>query len=60
MKYEYTMTNFATRQTVKKIQKTEPKLKGFTCVGRSRVLPEVNSRGEKLFRDANNNIEVGQ
>ena len=54
MKYKYTMTNFATRQTVTKKQKTEPKMKGYICVDRSRVLSETNSRGEKLFRDANN------
>ena len=48
------MTNFATNETVRKIQKMEPKMKGFTCVARKRVLPERNSKGERLFYDANN------
>jgi hypothetical protein len=54
MKIQYTMTNFGTKQTVRKIQKTEPKMKGFTCVARERVLPERNAKGERLFYDANN------
>ncbi len=51
---KYAMHNFQTGQHVVKTQKTEPKLKGFVCVSRERVLPEVNSRGEQLFHDANN------
>ena len=50
----YKMHNFTTGQTVTKTQKTEPKIKGFTCVASEREMPETNSRGERLFRDANN------
>jgi len=50
----YKMHNFATGKTVTKTQKTEPKLKGYVCVASERELPETNSRGERLFRDANN------
>jgi hypothetical protein len=50
----YTMHNLTTGKTVKKNQKTEPKLAGFICVSRERVTPETNSRGDRLFRDANN------
>ncbi|GDX11845.1 hypothetical protein LBMAG57_36170 [Verrucomicrobiota bacterium] len=50
----YTMHNLTTGKTVKKNQKTEPKLAGFICVSRERVAPETNSRGDRLFRDANN------
>jgi hypothetical protein len=54
MKTQYTMTNCTTGETVRKIQKTEPKLKGFVCVAQERVMPERNSKGERLFFDANN------
>ena len=54
MKIQYTMSNFATKETVRKIQKTEPKMKGFVCVARERVLPSRNRKGERLFWDANN------
>jgi hypothetical protein len=50
----YTMHNLTTGKTVTKNQKTEPKLTGFICVSRERFTPSTNSRGERLFRDANN------
>ena len=53
-RYTYTMINFSTGKVVKKIQKTEPKLKGYTCTSQERELPSHNARGERLFFDANN------
>jgi len=50
----YTMRNFTTGKTVKKTQKTEPKLAGYVCTAREKVMPETNSGGERLFFDANN------
>ena len=48
------MRNFATGEKILKNQKTEPKLKGFVCVARERVLPEKNSKGEHLYYDGTN------
>ena len=50
----YAMHNFKSEKHVTKTQKTEPKMKGFVCVAAERVLPETNSRGERLFAAANN------
>ncbi|MDV7392903.1 hypothetical protein RZS08_16150, partial [Arthrospira platensis SPKY1] len=54
MKRIFQMTNFRTGESVRKIQKTMPRMKGFICVSIDRVLPQRNSRGERLFFDANN------
>jgi hypothetical protein len=48
------MHNFATGETVSKTQQTKPKMMGFTCVDIERTLPDRNSGGKRLFRDANN------
>lgn len=50
----YKMHNFATGESVTKTQKTEPKIKGYVCVASERARPETNSRGDRLFLDANN------
>lgn len=50
----YTMHNFATGETVKKTQITRPKMAGFVCIASEPSLPDMNGRGERLFRDANN------
>ena len=50
----FVMSNLTTGQTVRKTQRTQPKMAGFTCVSIEASLPETNERGERLFRDANN------
>lgn len=50
----FKMHNFATGAQIEKTQKNKPKIKGFVCVAKQRVLPEKNSKGERLFYDANN------
>jgi len=50
----FVMHNFQTGETVRKTQKTQPRMTGFTCVDSERVLPERDEQGNRLFRDANN------
>ena len=52
MKYLYTLHNWETGQTLKKTQKTPPKVRGFSLVDRERILPE--RPGYKIFRNAQN------
>jgi hypothetical protein len=54
MKYEYTMLNLKTNHSFRKIQKTAPRIKGYICTAREKILPLYNSTGERLFYDANN------
>jgi hypothetical protein len=50
----FVMHNPQTGETVRKNQKTQPRMTGFTCVASERVLPERDERGRRLFRDGEN------
>jgi hypothetical protein len=52
MKYLWTLRNWSTGETLKKNQKTEPRVRGFSVVDRERILPE--RPGYKIFRNAQN------
>jgi hypothetical protein len=50
----FVMHNPQTGETVRKNQKTQPRMAGFTCVDSERVLPERDEQGRRLFRDGEN------
>ena len=49
----YVMHNFATGQTVRKTQRTQPRMSGWTCVSVEAARPAVNSQGQRRFAGAN-------
>lgn len=53
MSKTYVMHNFATGKTVRKTQRTQPRMSGWTCVSVEAVLPAVNARGQHRVEGAN-------
>ena len=52
MSKTYVMHNFGTGKTVRKTQRTTPRMAGWTCVSIEAATPS-NARGQQRFESAN-------